>query len=282
MPKRPSLMLTLLGAAALLGGCAWLPSQQEPAPPPVTSAEFQVGLQQLERRVMAQCDDHSERLAQQRQGQRTLTADVREVGRLVRDLSTDIEQLERDSRQQNTTRVVTECRATDDRLANKELLGRTEWVGLPDIGTSLKARVDSGADTSSLSARDITPFERDGEDWVRFKLGVTKDDAVAEVARDSWQEAPIERRVRVIQAAGEESRPVIELLMTLGPIREPVQFTLTDRRDLAHPVLLGRRFLMDIAIIDVAREFVHDQPEMPGTEADSADGEEDATSDESS
>ncbi|MFP3387064.1 RimK/LysX family protein, partial [Tritonibacter sp. SIMBA_163] len=76
--------------------------------------------------------------------------------------------------------------------------------------------------------------------------------------RDEWIEAPIERRVKIVQASGEESRPVISLLMTLGPIRENVEFTLNDRTHLDYPVLLGRRFMLDIATIDVAETYLHE------------------------
>lgn len=268
MPNRPSLMLSLFGSVTLLGGCALLPPQSpEPSPPPVTSAQFEAGMQRLESNLTARCENQSHLLSLQRLEQRTLTADVREVGSLLRNLRGDIAALD-DNQGEETTTVVTECQATDDRLANKELLGRSEWIGLPNVGTYLQARVDSGADTSSLSANEITSFERDGEDWVRFKLGLDDDDSVVEAVRDSWLEAPVERRVRVSQAAGEESRPVIELLMTLGPIRETVEFTLTDRRHLDYPILLGRRFLMDIAIIDVAEDFLHGRPEFTSTTDD--------------
>lgn len=263
MPNRPTLMLSLFGSMALLGGCALPSSQQQEPPPPVTATQFEEGIQRLESNLAARCENQSHLLSLQRMEQRTLTADVREVGSLLRGMRGDIAALLDDSKGKETTKIVTECQATDDRLANKELLGRSEWIGLPNVGTYLQARVDSGADTSSLSANDITSFERDGEDWVRFKLGLDDEDSVVESVRDSWLEAPVERRVRITQASGEESRPVIELLMTLGPIRETVEFTLTDRRQLDYPVLLGRRFLMDIAIIDVAEDFLHERPEFP-------------------
>lgn len=101
---------------------------------------------------------------------------------------------------------------------------------------------------------------------MRFKLALNDDDVAVESQRDEWVEAPIVRRVRIVQASGEESRPVISLLMTLGPIRENVEFTLNDRSHLDYPVLLGRRFLMDIAAIDVADTYLHDRPEFPGGE----------------
>jgi|TARA_B100000929_G_scaffold140646_1_gene111324 hypothetical protein len=198
---------------------------------------------------------------QQLNQQQVLTADVREVGSLLRQLRQDMASLE--ARGEEPVIIREECRVEEPE-DNKTLLGRSEWVGLPSIGTYLKARVDSGANTSSLSAAEITRFERDGEDWVRFKLALNDDDIVVEQVRDEWIEAPIERRVKIVQASGEESRPVISLLMTLGPIRENVEFTLNDRTHLDYPVLLGRRFMMDIATIDVAETYLHDRPEFPG------------------
>ena len=58
--------------------------------------------------------------------------------------------------------------------AETKLYGRYEWVSLPELDQTLQAKMDTGAYTSSLSAKDIQIFQRDGEDWVRFKLA-TKD-----------------------------------------------------------------------------------------------------------
>ncbi|MYL24048.1 ATP-dependent zinc protease [Vreelandella massiliensis] len=247
-----------------LTGCASLQPNSDTPPPLLTEQAFHARINTLSQEISAQCDSSGVADQTQRQHQ-ALTADVREVGSLLRHLRQDIQTLE--ARGGEPVIVREECE-TRDILDTKTLLGRNEWVGLPGIGTYLKARIDSGANTSSLSAQDVTRFERDGEDWVRFKLALNDDDVVVEDKRDKWIEAPIERRVRVIQATNGEgdSRPVISLLMTLGPIRENVEFTLNDRSHLSYPVLLGRRFLLDIAIIDVAETYVHPRPEFPGGE----------------
>jgi hypothetical protein len=58
--------------------------------------------------------------------------------------------------------------------AEPTLYGRYENIALPELGETLKAKMDTGAYTASLSAKDIELFTRDGEEWVRFRLA-TKD-----------------------------------------------------------------------------------------------------------
>ncbi|MCG6657124.1 ATP-dependent zinc protease [Halomonas campisalis] len=247
----------------LLTGCALAPGQQAEPEPTLTPDAFEARIAHLEQNLGQRCDAQLQWQAQQDLRQGELQADVREVGGLLRRLRSDIARLEQ--RDDEPVIIAADCNdRAGDVLEGKELVGRSEWIGLPDIGTYLKARVDSGASTSSLSATEITRFERDGENWVRFKLGLTDDDVAVDDVRDEWIEAPVVRRVRILQAAGTESRPVVSLIMSLGAIHEPVEFTLSDRTHLNYPVLLGRRFLMDLAVIDVAETYLHPRPEFPG------------------
>ncbi len=54
--------------------------------------------------------------------------------------------------------------------AEPTLYGRYENIKAVDVGQTFKAKMDTGALTASLSARDIELFKRDGDDWVRFRL----------------------------------------------------------------------------------------------------------------
>ncbi|MCE9662381.1 ATP-dependent zinc protease [Halomonas sp. M5N1S17] len=260
-PRSPFVVAPWLLASLLISGCALSPQVE---PDPVLSPDaFDARIEQLEQTIALRCDQTDNRLSNHGLRQLEMMADVRDSNAVLHELRGNIQRLEQ--RGEEPVIVMTECsEAADASLADKELVGRSEWIGLPDIGTYLRARIDSGANTSSLSAKEITRFERDGEDWVRFKMGINEDDVVVDQVRDEWIEAPVERRVRIVQAAGSESRPVVSLLMTLGSIREPVEFTLNDRTHLNYPVLLGRRFLMDIALIDVAETYLHPRPEFPG------------------
>lgn len=139
-------------------------------------------------------------------------------------------------------------------LAKLQVLGSVETVTFEQINTSYDARVDTGASTSSLNATNIQEFERNGDTWVKFNLS-------SEQNKDSeplWMEAPLVRYAKIRQSNATESdrRAVIELWITLGDIRQKAQFTLADRTHMTHPVLLGREFIKDIAIVDVSKTYI--------------------------
>lgn len=138
------------------------------------------------------------------------------------------------------------------------LLGAVEKVSIDAIEQVFDARIDTGAATSSLNAVDIQEFERNGKNWVRFHLSdgeTPSDDA-------NWIEAPIIRFVKIRQSSSDEveRRAVVELWVKLGKIHEKAQFTLADRSQMSHPILLGREFIRDIAIVDVSQQYIHANP----------------------
>ena len=71
--------------------------------------------------------------------------------------------------------------------------------------------------------------------------------------------------VSIRQASSEEleRRVVIELDIRLGKQLQTTEFTLTDRTRMTYPVLLGRAFLMDLYVVDVAKSFTHKKFEAP-------------------
>lgn len=140
-----------------------------------------------------------------------------------------------------------------DVLGEKEVIGSIEWLYMNPPGRHYRARVDSGAETSSLSAQDIVEFERDGEDWVRFVFQPDSDDEPVEI------ELPQVRVALIRQVASDDAdrRVVVEMDIRLGDRLQSTEFTLTDRSRMNYPVLLGRAFLMDLYVVDVAQSFTH-------------------------
>lgn len=148
-------------------------------------------------------------------------------------------------------KVVLKAQKTSD---GKLILGEKEWVYLPGLEQSVKARIDTGATTSSISAVDIEPFERDGKDWVKFKIehdGVkTKEIAL-----------PVQRWVKIRQSTAESThrRAVVDAWIQIGDLKEKTEFTLADRTHLTFPLLLGRSFFKDVAVVDVSQQYIQDK-----------------------
>ena len=136
--------------------------------------------------------------------------------------------------------------ASDDKM----VLGEIERVWIDPPGISVEARIDTGASSSSLHGSNITRFERDGDDWVRFDIG--------DEEQSTTLERPVTKFVRVYQQADRSGsrRPVVELRLYLGNVKDTFEFTLADRSHLQQEVILGRNFLTDIALVDVGRKFV--------------------------
>lgn len=133
----------------------------------------------------------------------------------------------------------------------KVLIGGIESITFTGPDLTYAARIDTGATSSSLDARDVTRFERDGDRWVRFKLYMD-DDHTADVER------PIVRLVRVFTSGTEEGerRPVVEMAYRFGNIEDTAEFTLTDRSHLEFATLIGRNIITDRMIVDVSDSYI--------------------------
>jgi len=141
---------------------------------------------------------------------------------------------------------------------DKKVVGAKERVLLTDLGIVMQSRVDTGATTSSMDAREIEIFERNGEEWVRFKIHDPDLDQLVELER------PRSRKVRIIQASSEdvEKRPVVEMRITMGSLTQMAEFTLSDRSHMEFPLLIGRNVLRDVMLVDVARDNIT-EPKPP-------------------
>lgn len=149
--------------------------------------------------------------------------------------------------------------------AEPTLYGRYEYIALPEMGGEvLKAKMDTGALTASLSAKDIETFTRDGDDWVRFRLA-TKDASNKiyehKIARISKIKTRSEEDEDDDEKIAPSKRPVVELEMCLGNVKRTVEVNLTDRSSFNYPLLIGAKALREFkAAVNPARRFTADKP----------------------
>ena len=134
------------------------------------------------------------------------------------------------------------------------LIGWREWVALPELGAArIKAKVDTGARTSSLHAFGLEELERDGETLVRFRIHPEQRDDEREVE----VELPLCDRRRVTPSRGRaEMRPVVLATLTLCGLRFQAELTLTRRDAMGFRMLLGREATRGRFVVDPARSYL--------------------------
>ena len=145
-----------------------------------------------------------------------------------------------------------------------KILGWVENAHLPVPGLELKAKLDTGAETSSLDARILKKFRKAGKRWVRFSV----------TDRESGEEFVIVReRVRtigVVQHDGSrQTRPVVKLKICLAGTLLDAEVSLIDRSEFIYPLLLGRSALASFALIDAGNTFLS-QPDCESPEPGAA------------
>ncbi|MCS6123615.1 ATP-dependent zinc protease family protein [Shewanella baltica] len=226
--------------ATTLGGCAMTE--------PTTHATVPVDAATFNTRLAQQQDSLIEVINQRCQPQDT--APLVQLHEQVQLLQQQVASLE--TPKAKTVAVPKQCARTP--LGDKFILGEVESVFVDELNTYFATRIDTGAESSSLDARNITLFERDGIQWVRFEV-------FTQGANTPPQqfEAKVVRFVRIKQDASEKEdrRPVIHAHLKIGQYAAETDLNLTDRSHLDYPLLLGRKFMIDIAVVDVSQRYVH-------------------------
>ena len=135
----------------------------------------------------------------------------------------------------------------EDRTA---ILGWVEKVAIADTGLIMHAKIDTGADNSSINASGIDYVKRDGNTWVRFKL---KDRTGNQITL----ERPL---VRVGQIKRKEGgyieRPVVTLGLCVAGQMVDAEVNLADRDHFQYPVLVGRSLMARRFLVDPERTYL--------------------------
>lgn len=141
-------------------------------------------------------------------------------------------------------------KAQSQLLKEKILIGRIEWVHVPDLKIKHRARIDTGAKTSSLHAINIEEVDQRGELFVKFQT-VDDEGKTVELVRK------VDTTQKVSNTAGFVSkRYVIKEKIKLGNIEKEILINLNDRSKMEYKFLVGRNLLLGRFIVDVARSHV--------------------------
>lgn len=132
-------------------------------------------------------------------------------------------------------------------------MGWLESIFVKPWNRRLTAKLDTGAKTSSLHADKIEHFNRDGEPWVRFTLEDIEDRRQDPVR----VEKPLVRTAYIKSHQRQSSKRDVVMMNICKNGRDyEAEFNLVDRSNFNYPVLLGRAFLKDVALVDANATFL--------------------------
>ena len=136
--------------------------------------------------------------------------------------------------------------------------GWREWVSLPGLGVGwVKAKLDTGARTSTIHAFDLEQVERDGETWVRYSVHPWQDTSEDAVACESHVVA--QRKVRSSSGHVEERYVVLLDLSMVGRV-VTAEVTLSRRDEMGFRMLVGREALRQGFLVDPRRSYLGGRP----------------------
>ncbi len=138
-------------------------------------------------------------------------------------------------------------------MAKKIVIGKEEWCALPELGLPMiKARIDSGAKTSSLHAFNIHPFAEDGKKYVHFDIHPLQSNRKT---IQSCRSAVIGKREVKSSSGIKEKRLLIRTPVTLGDETWEIEVTLTNRDSMGYRMLFGREAMKERVLIDPDTSF---------------------------
>lgn len=133
--------------------------------------------------------------------------------------------------------------------ATLPVVGWIEKIKIGDAGILIHAKMDTGADHSSLHAKNIESFERKGKNWIRFEIR-------NRYGEKQSIEAKAHRMAKIKRIMGKsQERIVVRLGVCVGKRLMEVDVNLVDRSNLSYPMLVGREFLAGNVIVDASKTY---------------------------
>ncbi len=135
----------------------------------------------------------------------------------------------------------------------KKIIGRLEYIDLPEFGLSnIVAKIDTGAYNGAIHTTSVIEKEVDGKRVIEFSL---LDDSHPEFTEESYQVDNFEKRKVKNSNGDSELRYVVPTKIVLAGEEIKVKLSLSNRKKLRHPVLIGRKIIKKHFIVDVNKKF---------------------------
>lgn len=138
-------------------------------------------------------------------------------------------------------------------ITDKIIVGSEEWCSFPELGIpAIKARVDSGAKTSSIHAFNIHKFRRSGESWISFEVHPLQGDRRTVIR---CEQPILDKRVVKSSSGISETRYVIAAKIKVGEESWDIEITLANRDSMGYRMLLGREAMSGRMLVDPSLSF---------------------------
>ncbi|WP_298484942.1 30S ribosomal protein S6--L-glutamate ligase [uncultured Maribacter sp.] len=137
---------------------------------------------------------------------------------------------------------------------NLGIIGSEEWCVFNDLGVpAIKARVDSGAKTSSIQATNIKVYSKGAEEWVKFDINPLQENRSISIECDAKL---VDRRMVKSSSGISEERLVIKTAVTLGKDVFEIELTLANRDTMEFRMLLGREAINQRFMVNSAENYL--------------------------
>lgn len=135
------------------------------------------------------------------------------------------------------------------------IFGYQEWVTLPLLNVpAIRAKLDTGAKTSSIHAYNIEYSVENGVNYICFELHPIQHSK--EIIRLCRMPVLDHRLVRSSSGDAEE-RPVIRTILALGGKRWEIDLNLTNRDYMGFRLLIGREALSSMGLVHPGAKYLH-------------------------
>jgi len=133
-----------------------------------------------------------------------------------------------------------------------QTIGRIDKIDIPEFGlTDIPAKIDTGANRSSIHCSEIRHHRDNGVDEITFHIPLDSSHGTNTFHATSFFKKKIKS-----SSGHVEDRYIIRTSIILFGRKIKTSFSLTDRTEMKYPVLLGRKLMKSRFIVDVSQEYL--------------------------